>query len=82
MSLSTEKIAKDFTSTNLRYFTLYLHVITDYLNGYFGIFERLKYIYTYYSTLMNSNFLTASIYTSLIVAALILILTTKLNING
>lgn len=80
MSLSTKKIAKDFTSTNLRYFTLYL--ITDYLNGYFGIFERLKYIYTYYSTLMNSNFLTASIYTSLIVAALILILTTKLNING
>lgn len=80
MSLSTEKIAKDFTSTNLRYFTLYL--ITDYLNGYLGIFERLKYIYTYYSTLMNSNFLTASIYTSLIVAALILILTTKLNING
>lgn len=69
MSLSTEEIAKDFTSTNLRYFTLYL--ITDYLNGYFGIFERLKYIYTYYSTLMNSNFLTASIYTSLIVAALI-----------
>lgn len=80
MSLSTEEIAKDFTSTNLRYFTLYL--ITDYLNGYFGIFERLKYIYTYYSTLMNSNFLTASIYTSLIVAALILILTTKLNLNG
>lgn len=80
MSLSTEEIAKDFTSTNLRYFTLSL--ITDYLNGYFGIFERLKYIYTYYSTLMNSNFLTASIYTSLIVAALILILTTKLNLNG
>lgn len=80
MSLSTEETAKDFTSTNFRYFTLYL--ITDYLNGYFGIFERLKYIYTYYSTLMNSNFLTASIYTSLIVAALILILTTKLNING